>query len=74
MERKLSEHDDRNGWLYDCDDAGEDEVLMDRLLEEVEEMTDSDGDDEMINEAADVANFAMMIAERARIRISWTKP
>jgi hypothetical protein len=75
MERKLREHDDRPGWIG-CDA----DWLLERMKEERKELTAalrqlaaSDGDARtnvlvlrVINEAADVANFAMMIADNAR--------
>ena len=75
MERKLRAYDDRPGWIG-CDA----DWLLERMKEERKELTAalrqlaaSDGDERtnvlvlrVINEAADVANFAMMIADNAR--------
>ena len=61
MEKKLAEHDDRPGWKH-CTP----EWLLDRLLEEVMELRWSvlgNGEDDIPREAADVANFAMMLAD-----------
>lgn len=73
MERKLREKDHKGGW--DDMDFG---VLLIMLREEVQELDDAietykdtpDGEnlEDMILECADVANFAMMIADRARSR------
>lgn len=61
MERKLQEHDDRPGWI------GEREgYLLDRLHQEVCELAETSKPLDIINEAADVANMAMMIADTAR--------
>ena len=75
MERKLSEHDDRPGWIG-CDAYW----LLERMKEERKELVAalrkleaSDGGIKtnglalrVIEEAADVANFAMMIADNLR--------
>lgn len=64
MERKLREHDDRGGW----DDERLD-WLFDRLIEEVEELrveVNRSSELYIINEAADVANFCMMLADKVR--------
>lgn len=71
MESKLREHDDRDGW-YDCDW----QWLLSRLRDEVQELQtvlacmSGFGHDQyakkVINEASDVANFAMMIADNTR--------
>ena len=82
MERKLAAHDDREGW-------GECIVgwLMNRMTEEAEELrhawidarcadrdrTDPEWDN-VIDEAADVANFAMMIADNARAILNAPTP
>lgn len=82
MERKLRKHDDkrgRTGWRSDnCYDG----FLLDRLKEEVKELFKADrnywrgpvyegprGLKKVMNEAVDVANFAMMIFDRMRIRL-----
>ena len=77
MERRLAAHDEergKRGW----DDAhgGEWEWLLGRLLEEVQELRatytydsldpEYDSIPAIINEAADAANFAMMLADRAK--------
>ena len=65
METELRNHDDRPGW--DDDDTMD---LFDHLKEEVRELrnalVDSSDDSAIISEAADVANMAMMIADRIR--------
>ena len=74
MERKLSEHDDRPGWQ--CESF---EYLLVRLMEEqgelnnlmmdLGELSDSSSDaniQDVINECADIGNFAMMLADKAR--------
>ena len=68
MERKLQEHDDRNGW-----DNCQIGWLMKRIREELEEVRVAWVEarlgsewQSVIDEAADVANFAMMIADNAR--------
>ena len=75
MEKKLIANDHKTGWLDEDVDW-----LFTRLLEEVEELKvyleKSDGMESncpdykdiagVISEAADVANFAMMIADRIR--------
>lgn len=73
MERKLCEKDHKGGW--DDMDFG---VLLIMLREEVQELDDAietykdTPDDEnledIILESADIANFAMMIADTARSR------
>jgi NTP pyrophosphatase (non-canonical NTP hydrolase) len=64
MERKLAQHDDRPGW------KGEDfEYLLIRLMGELGELCNLQPGTELqtvIDEAADVANFAMMISDNAR--------
>jgi hypothetical protein len=64
MERKLRKHDDRDGWgTFRLDQ------LFERLCEEVDELrleVERRAGLGIIGEAADVANFAMMIADRVR--------
>lgn len=64
MERKLAQHDDRPGW------KGEDfEYLLIRLMGELGELCNLPPNSDLqtvIDEAADVANFAMMISDNAR--------
>lgn len=75
MEDTLCEYDETkgtDGWLIDT--RG---FLVRRLLEEVGELVeafmylpiDEDGVRRIVQEAVDVGNFAMMIADKARI--SW---
>ena len=67
MELTLRKHDGRGGWLDENLD-----YLIDRLQEEVDELRDVLQDHPMsdeklaaiIGECCDVANFAMMIADR----------
>ncbi|WP_245628942.1 hypothetical protein [Alicyclobacillus shizuokensis] len=69
MELKLRENDHKGGWL-ECDVWW----LFSRLYEEVAELQEAmyevaAGDasrEKVIREAADIANFAMMIADLAR--------
>lgn len=65
MERKLALHDDRPGWQHDSDDS-----LMVRLREEVNELHVALDRGrhvplDIVGEAADVANFAMMLADNS---------
>lgn len=65
MERKLSENDHKGGW-EDCTQ----QYLSMRLTQEREELRRAveRGDaKEILSEAADVANFAMMAADKARM-------
>jgi len=63
METRLKENDHKGGWLT-CSF----EYLLERLREEVDELDTAlngyDLDDDPVIEAADVANFAMMIADK----------
>lgn len=71
MEKKLAEHDDSDSYGGCSDDW-----LLKRLREEAQELEDvlpggkvpmsKTRSEEIISEAADVANFAMMIADNAR--------
>ena len=66
MERKLRLNDRRGGWAESHQDW-----LLDRLRAEARELDgalQSGGTYKIIDEAADVANFAMMIADNARRR------
>ena len=62
MERELRKHDDRPGWK-DC----RPDWLMGRLMEEVDELDTAIvgrfGPWSVASEAADVGNFAMMVAD-----------
>lgn len=64
MEAQLRRNDHKPGWKHDEPDA-----LLKRLREETEELQEvcdeqtSDSGPEILREAADVANFAMMIAD-----------
>jgi len=63
MEERLKENDHKGGWLT-CSS----EYLLRRLREEVDELETAlteDSNDDLIAEAADIANFAMMIADKA---------
>lgn len=67
MEAKLKANDHKGGWAG-CDEHW----LMDRLYEEADELCDAinKGDPEAVApEAADVANFAMMIYDAAIRRV-----
>jgi NTP pyrophosphatase (non-canonical NTP hydrolase) len=63
MERKLRDNDHKPGWQHDIPAS-----LVERAREELDELDDAVlcGEDAsfILDEAADVANFAMMIAER----------
>jgi NTP pyrophosphatase (non-canonical NTP hydrolase)/uncharacterized coiled-coil protein SlyX len=66
MERKLRENDHKGGW-----DGDEPKALLKRLREEVDELakalaSPNRQNDRVIDEAADVGNFAMMIADVIR--------
>lgn len=63
MERKLMENDHKGGWRQ-CDDHW----LILRLKQEVDELASAvqSGSIDIHREAADVANFAMMISENWR--------
>lgn len=66
MERKLARHDNRPGWEHE-----EGRWLLSRLMDEAVELSDAlrKGDiATIVDEAADVANFAMMIADNAGLR------
>lgn len=61
MVKRLEENDDKGGW-ENCDASW----LVVRLREEASELIDAyrkKGDREIIEEAVDVANFAMMIVD-----------
>lgn len=67
METTLKKNDHKGGW-EDCDN----DYLIELLFQEVNELyhaIEAPSDNytqNIINEATDVANFAMMIADRAR--------
>lgn len=65
MELQLRANDHKGGWQGH--ESGE---LFDRLHEETDELAECLGDNEYtedtVKEAADVANFAMMLADNAR--------
>ncbi len=68
MEYKLSLNDHKGGW-ENCDF----ENIKERLRGEIEELTaaiDGGNDFHIMMEAADVANYAMMLAWLARHRIT----
>ncbi len=61
MEQELRHHDDKTGWIY------LDKVwLLRHLAGELVELSMAASKENIIHEAADVANFAMMIADNAR--------
>ncbi len=73
MEDKLKANDHKTGWINDDWDE-----LYDRLLEESKELYRECGkftkdESKIIGEAADVANFAMMIADRLCKQIGQNK-
>ena len=65
MEAKLSENDGKGGWL-----ENDYSYLLKMLKEEVDELEkaliDCSNDPEVVREAADIANYAMMIADKVR--------
>lgn len=64
MERKLRRNDHKGGW-----DTNHLSELYARLQEESEELRDALSEydlDGIIDECSDVANFAMMLADRAK--------
>lgn len=70
MEKQLKANDHKGGWK-DCDPWD----LLNRADEELMELRDAvfkgehgGGADRIIHEAADVANFCMMIADIARLK------
>lgn len=65
MERKLRANDHKGGWSNESP-----EWLLSRLREEVAELEQlvASGGPGVVGEAADVANFAMMVAETAWLR------
>lgn len=65
MEARLRENDYKEGWLGE-DDAWLLERLEGEAIELGEAMERGYQHDAVIHEAADVANFAMMIADQAR--------
>lgn len=73
MELNLKSNDHKGGWLSDSSKA-----LLKRLKEETKELGDVIKNytsfSQIIEEAADVANFAMMIADLAGKRIGQLKP
>lgn len=71
MEKVLKHNDHKGGWNECTDD-----YLLDRLQEEVKELISAvrgrkarNPELRIRNEAADVANFAMMIADNARLSL-----
>jgi NTP pyrophosphatase (non-canonical NTP hydrolase) len=72
MESRLKKNDHKGGW-HDCFTPW----LFRRLTEEVAELRReiydkaSWSENRIINEAADVANFAMMIADNMHELIKW---
>lgn len=63
MEAQLARHDDRPGWKSESPD-----YLFSRFLQEVQELHDAmlhrfSSRTEVVEKAANVANFAMMIAD-----------
>ena len=56
MERKLRENDYKGGWK-DCPE----DYLMTRITDELEELEAKDSS--ILDEAADVANFLMMLCD-----------
>ena len=61
MERKLQANEHKGGWKHDSAMS-----LLPRLRQEVQELTRAVGegtDEDILSEAADVANFAMMVAD-----------
>ena len=76
MEKKLREHDDRPGWKDNAPEA-----LLARLRQETDELDEAiasrmqtTSSSEVMDEAADVANFCMMIHDVYRISDSLLRP
>lgn len=65
MEAKLREKDYRNGWRS-CHQSWLCKRITDERNELKRRLADGSSPEEIIKEAADVANFAMMIADNAR--------
>ena len=74
MERELQENDDKGGWETCPDDylvrrIDDERAELARLLRKLQRKIDRDVDltpaevEQVLSEAADVANFAMMIAD-----------
>lgn len=65
MERKLAENDHKGGW-HNADTI----YLLKRLEEELQELQEAAllnyENEKVISESVDVANFAMMIADKYR--------
>ena len=58
MERKLRENHWKGGWQ----DMSPGDILL-RVREELKELTDCDDDFKLLGEAADVANYLMMLCD-----------
>ena len=71
MERKLRKNDHRGGWAQSSP-----KWLLSRLREETRELSDAlnGADLEVLDEAADVGNFAMMIHDVVSARRGKGKP
>lgn len=72
MERQLQANDHKPGWSHDALWS-----LLSRLRQETDELSsaiDSGSPQRIIDEAADVANFAMMIADNTRRLLSAWRP
>lgn len=69
MELTLRKNDFKGGWKH-CTLK----YLFGKLTEEVEELSETTSNEEMIKEASDVANIALMIADLANISIEGHKP
>jgi len=61
MEQQLKANDHKGGW-----DNCSMQYLLERLEEETHELTACSNEEQVIQECADIANFAMMIADQAR--------
>ena len=74
MVQKLRANRHKAHWLTWEPDSIGDEWLMDRIEDELTELRMAHGSgtiEDVMSEAADIANFAMMVHERAR---RWDRP
>ncbi len=74
MEEKLIANDHKTGWAgcslrWLINRLRQETSELDGAIRRVAKSTDSRAADAVLHEAADVANFAMMIAENARQRV-----
>ncbi|PEP86132.1 hypothetical protein [Bacillus pseudomycoides] len=69
MESKLQENDHKGGWKQ-CGKYWLFERMQEEMTELLQELSlfsnDAENEDRVIKECADIANFAMMIADKVR--------